>query len=791
MIIWRDVNFLHEILRRKHVKGQNNRKIESENRKNQREVFRRLNLKLTEVFKKGVLFLLINILLFFLVININKSLYGTKNMFIIGISIILVIIFSFLKYPNSKKKLIYYSLIINVFFVFQLLLSLFISINNYIIFLISLYVLLTMFFCLLKVETDSTLDNEGKTENKGHLFTERKDSLKELKEAIKTHESILIDEKWGNGKTFFIRKFMEEYNKDFEFIYIKTPYFSNKLEFRSKVLNEIKLIFRRNGILNTNFKNLTKYFGVEIKGITFKEIEETYDEIIRNVNQDIFKIKKKIILILDDLDRIDSKDHINEILNFVGEINLELDSNFSVITLASKEKLLKLLEINNTTNGENQLDKYFSKELYLKKLNMGDLIYYFSKMYGFEEERVLEEISRTFLEHSTMMKELGYGHSAMGKWDEERKNEFQERATFRNIEKLVKILKEIDLENEYIKEYLKPTIVLKTLQILNPTYWNKIKKIEKFEKEIFSNESIEEIEKRYFKGEVIFKYINNLNERIYLNLKNYEIGEYKDKISYYDRRKNMILSEEQHDDVSYSEYQGVSWIFQFSNSERIKILNTLLLDKKLSQFDVIHLMVLFHINFYLKFKEFKEFKSEIQNERIKVNKENEKLNFLKIFKFINLSCFISTSIDKGKVIEEILNSFFEEKDVKKLENLEKNIYKFYLDNVRNKNLSEEVREIIEYVLSLYKETIEGNHNVSLNNNGIKLKIENFLDNIAIDRELDTIIAVSLKDIILERLKNYTLDKDEKIKIISEVFESKYTSENEYYRKLYEIFKNEG
>ena len=49
---------------------------------------------------------------------------------------------------------------------------------------------------------------------------------------------------------------------------------------------------------------------------------------------------KKIILILDDLDRIDSNNHIIETLNFIGEINLELEKNFSVITLTSKNKLI-------------------------------------------------------------------------------------------------------------------------------------------------------------------------------------------------------------------------------------------------------------------------------------------------------------------------------------------------------------------------------------------------------------------------------------------------------------------
>lgn len=39
----------------------------------------------------------------------------------------------------------------------------------------------------------------------------------------------------GEMEKPFIRKFMEKYNKEFEFIYIKAPYFTDKLEFRKNL----------------------------------------------------------------------------------------------------------------------------------------------------------------------------------------------------------------------------------------------------------------------------------------------------------------------------------------------------------------------------------------------------------------------------------------------------------------------------------------------------------------------------------------------------------------------------
>ena len=72
------------------------------------------------------------------------------------------------------------------------------------------------------------------------LFSSRREDTKKLKENIDSEKnSILIDNIWGNGKTFFIKKFMDKYNDNFEFIYIKVPYFDTKMEFRKKILGRV------------------------------------------------------------------------------------------------------------------------------------------------------------------------------------------------------------------------------------------------------------------------------------------------------------------------------------------------------------------------------------------------------------------------------------------------------------------------------------------------------------------------------------------------------------------------
>ena len=180
------------------------------------------------------------------------------------------------------------------------------------------------------------------------------DNLKNILDS--TLDSIIIDDKWGNGKTFFIKKFMEKYNTDYEFIYIKAPYFQTRQEFRKVFLSELNKVFIKNGIFNTSISNLTKYFGVEIQGITLNQIEKNYNETIEEIVKKMCKLDKKIVVVLDDLDRIEKGEDIQEILNFIGEINIELKEKIGLITLSSYNKLNeKVISHTEDKEGENYL----------------------------------------------------------------------------------------------------------------------------------------------------------------------------------------------------------------------------------------------------------------------------------------------------------------------------------------------------------------------------------------------------------------------------------------------------
>ena len=132
------------------------------------------------------------------------------------------------------------------------------------------------------------IDNQDKS----GLIDSRKQDLEKLKNILdNTLDSIIIDDEWGNGKTFFIKEFMKVYEKNYEFIYIKAPYFQTREEFRKVFLTELNKVFTKSGIFNTSISNLTKYFGIEIQGITLNQIEKSYNETIEEIVKKMYKVR--------------------------------------------------------------------------------------------------------------------------------------------------------------------------------------------------------------------------------------------------------------------------------------------------------------------------------------------------------------------------------------------------------------------------------------------------------------------------------------------------------------------
>ena len=316
---------------------------------------------------------------------------------------------------------------------------------------------------------------DANNQDKTNLITGRKQDLKKLKNILdNTLDSIIIDDEWGNGKTFFIKEFMRIYERNYEFIYIKAPYFQTREEFRKVFLTELNKVFIKSGIFNTSISNLTKYFGIEIKGITLNQIEKNYNETIEEIVKKMCKLDKRIVIVLDDLDRIEKGEDIQEILNFIGEINIELGKKIGLITLSSYNKLNKKIQ-NHTEKkeGEDYLEKYFDKKFYLQKVNGEELIEYFCK--DKDLQKIIKQCEQAIQKHYLVVFNLEVEKGEQ-KEQKKQKETYLLKQTFRNIERLVKNISNINIDKtiENKEIYKKIFVLFEIFELLLPESWENL-----------------------------------------------------------------------------------------------------------------------------------------------------------------------------------------------------------------------------------------------------------------------------------------------------------------------------
>lgn len=537
------------------------------------------------------------------------------------------------------------------------------------------------------------IDNQDKS----GLIDSRKQDLEKLKNILdNTLDSIIIDDEWGNGKTFFIKEFMKVYERNYEFIYIKAPYFRTREEFRKVFLTELNKVFTKSGIFNTSISNLTKYFGIEIQGITLNQIEKNYNETIEEIVKKMCKLDKRIVIVLDDLDRIEKGEDIQEILNFIGEINIELREKIGLISLSSYNKLNeKVISHTEDKEGENYLEKYFDKKFYLQKVNGEELIEYFCK------DKNLQKIIKQCKQAIENYYDL----------EVEKQNiTYLSKQTFRNIERLIKniniSINEI-IENKEI--YEKIFILFEIFELLLPKSWENLKrdKMELLLNNIFIYKDNPEINSERYN-----QFIYSCADEVL----NYKKSKTQNYFSKYQNIKNFITGKHINNDenILIKEYLETAKIFKFSEDEKKQILDFFIRDNGISQYDFIQLYIQFELNYKLYLDDITTF-IEIIN-----NKSNNCGNSsIDKYLLITLICkfLLRLNLISLKELGEIAklnedNNLSEEKLFEKFN--------------QHKN-KQEIYKILEFISKIYSETSQTSKYNTLYSN-IKIGIKNFTFN---------------------------------------------------------------
>ena len=538
------------------------------------------------------------------------------------------------------------------------------------------------------------IDNQDKS----GLIDSRKQDLEKLKNILdNTLDSIIIDDEWGNGKTFFIKEFMKVYERNYEFIYIKAPYFRTREEFRKVFLTELNKVFTKSGIFNTSISNLTKYFGIEIQGITLNQIEKNYNETIEEIVKKMCKLDKRIVIVLDDLDRIEKGEDIQEILNFIGEINIELGKKIGLITLSSYNKLNKKIQ-NHTEKkeGEDYLEKYFDKKFYLQKVNGEELIEYFCK------DKNLQKIIKQCKQAIENYYDL----------EVEKQNiTYLSKQTFRNIERLIKNININISINEIIENkeiYEKIFILFEIFELLLPKSWENLKrdKMELLLNNIFIYKDNPEINSERYN-----QFIYSCADEVL----NYKKSKTQNYFSKYQNIKNFITKKSinKSENILIEEYLETAKIFKFSEDEKKQILDFFIRDNRISKYDFIQLYIQFELNYKLYLDDITTFIEKINNKSYNCGS-----TFINKYLLISEFCkfLYSLSLISLKELSDIIKLI-------QTNNINLSEEKIFEKFNQHKN-KQEIYKILNFISEIYNETSQTLEYNTLNSN-IKIGIKNF------------------------------------------------------------------
>lgn len=382
----------------------------------------------------------------------------------------------------------------------ELMVKLICKIGNIIEYLSKKYVLFSLLFIsfIVFLTEDKEENNVDILNPDEKLYKSREIYIKVIEEHLENMNSFSIIGKWGIGKTKLIRNFFYgklEYKDKYEIIYIDSSIYSQNEKLISVLEKELNRILEKYGYLKLDGKFIKNLF-LEDNGFlkiiyrfmfgdislreNKKELEEKLEEIKNR--------KKEIVVCLDNIERLNSRKRITEILAILDEI---LPSSVKRIYIYDEEHLKNIFE-KDKYNFFEYINKYIDNKIEITGCCLDEIFE------DEEQQEVIYEIER-------IKEKIEYNKNRM--INETLLNEFkryQDSAEIR--EKEIKIIEKIEKKKQEVD---------KKLSI--PRYLINLKK--------YIDTELKELKE-------IKQKIKSLKDQINLEEKIKELNEIKEKLSY-------------------------------------------------------------------------------------------------------------------------------------------------------------------------------------------------------------------------------------------------------------------
>lgn len=239
----------------------------------------------------------------------------------------------------------------------------------------------------LKKSKDTQIQEEQEQQDE-ELFRERTFDIQRLEEYLQSFSIIGINGPWGSGKSFLV----DHLDKD-SWIAVKIDLLACNLdEIQTVLLNELDRTLKSDGIFSAYSPKLKKILNkdglISDIGQIFLRDDTTYSEALTGFADDLKKLSKPLLIVFEDLDRIDRPDVIRKILGISEKI---VRKNIKVIYQYDEKNLLE-----KDGFDRKYLEKYIPAVVNLTEISFSDLL---DHVFGETEKKgVLRREDFKFLE---------------------------------------------------------------------------------------------------------------------------------------------------------------------------------------------------------------------------------------------------------------------------------------------------------------------------------------------------------------------------------------------------------
>lgn len=185
--------------------------------------------------------------------------------------------------------------------------------------------------------------NKKATEPPNYFF-ERNYDLDKIEEYLEKINVVGINAPWGGGKTYLFNILKSRLNEKFHFTTIEAMA-STVDSIESYFISELGHVLENNGYFSTSTTRIKRLLKDSSWSwlANFLWGQDSYTSLIQSLKSEISRLDKKILIAIEDIDRVSEKSIVEKIL-YLSEQLTSSNENIKVLFLYNENNLLNLLQ---------------------------------------------------------------------------------------------------------------------------------------------------------------------------------------------------------------------------------------------------------------------------------------------------------------------------------------------------------------------------------------------------------------------------------------------------------------